>query len=76
ASCHQRCKARASIHEYFEQGANMATQARQPKVADEIARIPYEPFEPVERKLIAWSLGLGVVLLVVLIWISYTFFGG
>ena len=54
----------------------MATQARQPKVADEIARIPYEPFEPVERKLIAWSLGLGVFLLVVLVWISYTFFGG
>ena len=54
----------------------MATQTRQPKVADEIARIPYEPFEPVERKLIAWSLGLGVVLLVVLVWVSYTFFGG
>jgi len=54
----------------------MAPQVQQPKVADEIAKIPYEPFEPVERKLVAWSLGLGVVLLVLLVWVSYTFFGG
>jgi hypothetical protein len=54
----------------------MAAQIQQPKVAEEMAKIPYEPFEPVERKLIAWSLGLGVVLLVVLVWVSYTFFGG
>jgi hypothetical protein len=54
----------------------MAPQVQQPKVADEIAQIPYEPFEPVERKLVAWSLGLGVVLLVLLVWLSYTFFAG
>ncbi len=54
----------------------MAPQTQPSKVADELAKIPYEPFEPVERKLIAWSLGLGVVLLVVLVWVSYTFFGG
>jgi hypothetical protein len=54
----------------------MAVQAQQPKVADEMAQIPYEPFEPVERKLVAWSLGLGVVLLVLLVWLSYTFFAG
>ena len=52
----------------------MASQVRQPKVADEIAQIPYEPFEPVERKLIAWSLGLGVALLVLLVWVSNMFF--
>jgi hypothetical protein len=45
-------------------------------VADEIAQIPYEPFEPVERKLFVWSLVLGAVLLVILVWVSYTFFGG
>jgi hypothetical protein len=44
-------------------------------VADEISQIPYEPFEPVERKLVAWSLVLGAVLLVILVWVSYTFFG-
>lgn len=27
---------------------------------------------PVEKKLILWSLGLGVVLLVIFVWISYT----
>ncbi|MEW5762848.1 MAG: hypothetical protein AB1776_06585 [Bacillota bacterium] len=27
---------------------------------------------PPEKKLIGWSLGLGIVLLVVLVWISYT----
>ena len=42
--------------------------------AEEMAKIPYEPLLPVEKKLIAWSLILGVVLLVVLAWISSTFF--
>lgn len=51
-------------------------QNHQTSVVDEIAQIPYEPFEPVERKLVAWSLGLGAILLVVLVWVSYTFFAG
>ncbi len=53
-----------------------APAAGGPQVAEELAKIPYEPFLPVEGKLIAWSLGLGVVLLVVLVWVSYTFFAG
>ncbi len=36
----------------------------------------YEPLLPVEKKLIGWSIGLGVVLLGILVWISYTFFPG
>jgi hypothetical protein len=28
----------------------------------------------VEKKLIAWSIGLGVLLLGLLVWVSYTFF--
>ncbi|MCL4530386.1 MAG: hypothetical protein M1282_13360 [Chloroflexi bacterium] len=36
----------------------------------------YEPLLPVEKKLIAWSLILGVVLLVILIGVSYAFFPG
>ncbi len=47
-----------------------------PKVAEELAKIPYEPFLPVEGKLVAWSLGLGALLLVVLVWVSYTLFPG
>jgi hypothetical protein len=53
-----------------------APAAGGPQVGEELAKVQYEPFEPVERKLIAWSLGLGVVLLVVLVWVSYTFFTG
>lgn len=45
------------------------------KTSEELAKIPYEPLLPVEVKLIVWSLVLGTVLLVVLIWVSYTFFG-
>ncbi len=37
-------------------------------------KMPYEPLLPVEKKLIGWSIGLGVVLLGLLVWISYTYF--
>jgi hypothetical protein len=36
----------------------------------------YEPMLPAEKKLIGWSLILGVVLLGILIVVSYTFFPG
>lgn len=48
----------------------------QPKIADELQKMEYEPLLPVEKKLIAWSLGLGIVLLGFLVWVSYTFFPG
>lgn len=47
-----------------------------PKLADEIKKMEYEPLLPVEKKLIAWSITLGVVLLVILVWVSKTFFPG
>ena len=46
----------------------------QPKLADEIKKMEYEPLLPVEKTLIGWSIGLGIALLGILIWISYTFF--
>ena len=46
----------------------------QPKIVEELKNMAYEPLLPVEKKLIGWSLGLGVVLLSLLVWISYTFF--
>jgi len=46
------------------------------KVAEELAKIPYEPFLPVEAHLVTWSLVLGAVLLGVLVWVSYAFFAG
>lgn len=45
-----------------------------PKLGDELRKMPYEPLLPIEKKLIGWSLGLGVGLLVVLIVVSRTFF--
>jgi len=45
----------------------------QPKVGDEIRKMPVEPLLPIEKKLIGWSLGLGVVLLVVLIALTRAF---
>jgi hypothetical protein len=36
----------------------------------------YEPLLPVEKKLIGWSLGLGIVLLVVLVIVSNAFLKG
>lgn len=44
------------------------------KIKDEIEKMEYEPLLPIEKKLIAWSLILGVALLVALVWVSYTFF--
>jgi hypothetical protein len=36
----------------------------------------YEPLLPVEKKLIVWSLIIGIVLLGILIVVSYSFFPG
>ncbi len=46
------------------------------RIADEIKKMEYEPLLSVEKKLIGWSIGIGVLLLIVLIWVSYTFFPG
>jgi hypothetical protein len=48
--------------------------ANDPSLARELEAVPYEPLLPVEKKLIAWCLGLGVVLLGLLWWASSTFF--
>jgi len=44
------------------------------KIAQEIEKMPYEPLLPIEKKLIGWSLAVGVVLMVILIIVSRTFF--
>jgi hypothetical protein len=48
--------------------------AEEHKVSEELKKMEAEPFLPVEKKLIVWSLVLGVVLLGFLIWVSYSFF--
>jgi hypothetical protein len=47
---------------------------QEPKFSDEIKKMEYEPLLPIEKKLIGWSIGLGIVLLGILIWVSSTFF--
>jgi hypothetical protein len=48
----------------------------EPKLSDELKKMEYEPLLPVEKKLIAGSLLLGIVLLGLLIWLSNQFFPG
>ena len=44
----------------------------EPRIGEELRQMQqeYEPLLPVEKKLIAWSLGLGLSLLVVLYFLS------
>jgi len=48
--------------------------ADEPKIKTELEQMPYEPLLPVETSLVKWSLALGVVLMIVLIWMTYAFF--
>ena len=41
-----------------------------PTVASEMGKMQAEPLLPIEKKLIGWSLGLGIALLVVLVVIA------
>lgn len=46
----------------------------EPRLAEELKKMEYEPLLPVEKKLVGWSIALGIILLGILVWISYTFF--
>jgi hypothetical protein len=46
------------------------------ELVEELKRMEYEPMLPVEKKLITYSIGLGIILLIIFVWISYTFFPG
>jgi hypothetical protein len=49
---------------------------KQSKIGEEIQKMPYEPLLPIEKKLIGWSLGIGIVLMVVLVLITHAFLKG
>jgi hypothetical protein len=42
-------------------------------IAEQIRALPNEPLLPIEKKLIGWSLGIGIALLIVLTAISRLF---
>jgi hypothetical protein len=46
----------------------------EPKLAKEMSQLAEEPLLPVEKKLIGWSVALGVLLLGLLLWLSNTYF--
>ncbi len=39
------------------------TPTAEPKLAEELEKMPYEPLLPIEKKLILWSILLGLFLL-------------
>ena len=46
------------------------------RLIDELQKMEYEPLLPVEKKLISWSISIGILALGFLYWISVTFFPG
>lgn len=48
----------------------------QPTLSEELKKMEDEPLLPVEKRLIAWSLALGVGLTGLLVWVSHAFFKG
>jgi hypothetical protein len=50
--------------------------AEEHKLIEELQKMEYEELLPVEKKLISWSIAIGVIALGFLVWISYTFFPG
>jgi hypothetical protein len=70
-------RTRRSLREEVElrqQSEPAVNEAGQPSLAQELDAIPYEPLLPIEKMLIVWCLGLGIVLLGLLLWASATFF--
>lgn len=48
----------------------------EPKLSEELQKMPYEPLLPIEKKLVLWSIVLGVFLLGVLMWVNQALFHG
>jgi len=48
--------------------------SEQPKLAEELQKMEYEELLPIEKKLISWSIGIGVTALAVLVWLSHAYF--
>ena len=46
----------------------MAPETDKPRIGEEIRKMEAEPLLPIEKKLIAGSLILGIVLLLILVW--------
>ena len=45
----------------------------QPNIGNELRKAAVEPLLPIEKKLIGWSLGIGITLLIVLAVVNHLF---
>ncbi len=54
----------------------VVTSVVEHKLIDELQKMEYEELLPVEKKLIGWSIAIGIIALAFLAWVSYTFFPG
>lgn len=45
----------------------------EPKLSEELKKMEHEPLLPIEKKLVGWSIGAGLLLVVLLVWISRSF---
>jgi hypothetical protein len=50
--------------------------AEEAKLIDELQKMEFEPLLPVEKKLIGWSIAIGIIALAILVWISQAFLPG
>jgi hypothetical protein len=41
----------------------------EPRFSEEHKKMTAEPLLPIEKKLVAWSVGIGLALLIVLVWL-------
>lgn len=46
----------------------------EPKLVEELQKMEHEELLPIEKKLITWSIAIGVVALGFLVWLSHTYF--
>ena len=46
------------------------------KLSQELENMPYEPLLPIEKKLVLWSVLLGLFLLGALMWLNHALFEG
>ncbi|MGB9762128.1 MAG: hypothetical protein ACP5KO_05895 [Caldimicrobium sp.] len=51
----------------------MAEEIKKDQLVEELEKMQYDPWLPVESKLVWGCIGLGIILLIVLIWISRYF---
>ena len=54
----------------------MEPEKKDASITEELAKMEWEPLLPIEKKLVGWSISIGIVLLFVLYWVSGVFFPG